>query len=160
MHRLVSRGAFTRVNRKMVVRALALVALGFIGMVAAYLALLCHPGFFFSHEFSRGGITLYSDEPIPAGPAGQILMDLESRLVRSPLAARPLIKAVRVYICNRSRKFVLFANTRYSAGGIAYSLFSDNIFLRAAHFDANRLVGPSGNEAPGARTLSYFIAHS
>jgi hypothetical protein len=62
-------------------------------------------------------------------------------------------------LCNHRWRFVLFANTRYKAGGLAYAPLSDNIFLRTADFDANRLVGYSGKEAAGARTLSYYIAH-
>jgi len=37
--------------------------------------------------FTRGGITLYSGEPIPREPAGRILEEVERRLARSPLAA-------------------------------------------------------------------------
>ena len=56
-------------------------------------------------------------------------------------------------------RFVLFANTRFNVGGLAYAPLSDNVFLRGVHFDANRLIGPSGKDVPGVRTLSYFIAH-
>ncbi len=54
---------------------------------------------------------------------------------------------------------MLFANSRSNAGGLAYPPLSDNIFLRAVHFPSNRLVGPSGREVPGARTLGYFITN-
>ena len=66
---------------------------------------------------------------------------------------------IRVYFCNRSWRFILFANYRYKVGGLTYAPFSNNIFLRAANIAADRLVGPSGKEVTGERTLSYFIAH-
>jgi len=146
-------------KRKKIARVGAFSTLGIVGVVVLYLALLCHPGLFFSHKFTRGGITLYADEPIPPEPAGRILEEVERRLARSPLAALPRIKDLRIYICNRRWRFGLFATTKYKVGGLAYFPLSNNIFLRTVHFPANRLVGHSGHEVPGARTLSYFIAH-
>ena len=55
-------------------------------------------------------------------------------------------------------RFILFANIRHHVGGLTYPPLSNNIFLRGADIDANRLIGPSGNEVPGERTLSYYIA--
>ena len=138
-----------RLNRKKAARIAAFSTLLIVAVVASYLLLLRHPGFFFAYSFSHGEITLYSDEPIPALPAGRILEEVESRLSRSPLAARPGIKNLHVYICNRGWRFVLFANTRYKVGGLAYFPLSENIFLRTARFDANRLVGYSGRETTG-----------
>jgi hypothetical protein len=146
-------------DRKRIAKVAALTTLGIAGIVGSYLALLCHPGLFFSHTFSRGGITLISDEPIPPEPASRILEEVEQRVARSPLAADSRITDLRIYICNRRWRFVLFANYRYNVGGLAYAPLSDNIFLRAVHFNTNRLVGPSGRETPGARTLTYYIAH-
>ncbi len=148
-----------RWNRRKIAMRVACSILGIVSTFGFYLLLLCHPGLFFSHHFSRGGITLFSDEPIPAEAAGRILQDVERRLVRSPLATPSRMKDLRVYVCNRRWRFGLFANSRYNVGGLTYPPLSDNIFLRTAHFPANRLVGPSGNEVPGERTLSYFIAH-
>ena len=148
-----------RLNRAKLARVVAFAALGLVGIVVLYLVLLRHPGLFFPHAFTRGGIRLYSDEPIPPEPAAHILEEVERRLARSPLAAPPRIKDLRIYICNRRWRFVLFANIRYNAGGLAYPPLSDNIFLRTVHFPANRLVSPSGVEVAGARTLGYYIAH-
>jgi hypothetical protein len=148
-----------RLNGRKIVRGAAFTILGMVAIVALYLALICHPGLFFAHSLTRGGITLYSDEPIPAEPAGRILDEVAGRLAQSPLAAPPRIKDLRVYICNRRWRFALFANTRFKVGGLAYPPLSDNVFLRTVHFRANRLVGYSGKEATGPRTLSYYIAH-
>jgi hypothetical protein len=148
-----------RLSRKKIARAVLFSTLGIVVVFALYLVLLCHPGLFFPYAFTRGGITLYSDEPIPPEAAGRVLEIVERRLARSPLAASGRVKDLRIYICNRRWRFVLFANTRYKVGGLAYAPLSDNIFLRTAHFDANRLVNDSGREVPGERTLSYYIVH-
>ncbi len=95
---------------------------------------------------------------IPAS-ATRVLKVTEDRLVRSPLFRDRTAPNIRVYLCNRRWRFILFANIRHHVGGLTYPPLSNNIFLRGAHIDANRLIGPSGNEVPGERTLSYYIAH-
>ena len=148
-----------RWNRKKIARAVLLAGLGLGVIFILYLTLLCHPGLFFPHAFTRGGITVYSDEPIPPDAAGRILEEVERRLTRSPLAESQQLRDLRVYICNRRWRFVLFANYRYRVAGLAYAPLTDNVFLRAARFDTNRLIGPSGREVPGERTLDYYLAH-
>jgi hypothetical protein len=142
-----------RIGRATLAAILAIVALGVV-----YLLLLCRPGIFFRHSFTDGVITLYSDEPIPSS-ATRVLDLAKARLKRSPFFRQPSARPIRVYVCNTSWRFLFFANTRYQVGGLAYPPLSNNIFLRGVHFDANRLIGPSGNEVPGERTLSYYIAH-
>ena len=110
-----------RLNRKQIVRTTLFAALGLVVVFALYLVLLCHPGLFFRYAFTRGGITLYSDEPIPPEAARRMLEVVKRRLARSPLAASGRVKDLRIYICNRRWRFVLFANFRYKAGGLAYS---------------------------------------
>ena len=73
-----------------------------------------------AHSFTRGGITVYSDEPIPPESAGR-----DPRGGRAPAGPEPAggparIKDLRIYICNRRWRFVLFANFRYKVGGLAY----------------------------------------
>ena len=130
-----------------------------MGSIGLYIALLCCPGLCFSHAFTRGAITIYSDEPIPPGPAGQIIAEVEERLAHSPLATPARLKNLRVYICNSRWRFVLFANTRYKVGGLVYTPISDNVFLRKVRFDRNCLVGHSGKDTAPPRTISYYIAH-
>jgi hypothetical protein len=148
-------------NRKFkrVATVLSVFVAGIIGISALYLILLRHPGLFFHYSFAQDGITLHSDQPIPGGSAAQVLRDVAERLSRSPLFPEDPRWHAHVYICNHNWRFILFANIRYKVGGLAYPPLSNNIFLRAAHIDANRLVGPSGQEVPGERTLAYFIAH-
>lgn len=114
------------------------------------------PDAFFRYKLRRGRLVIRSDRPIPAS-ARAVLDDAESRLALSPLN-QPAAER-RIYVCNSGWRFLLFANYRYHVGGLTYTPLSNNIFLRGCRFDANRLIGPSGNEVPGERTLSYFIAH-
>jgi hypothetical protein len=148
-----------RLYRKRVAAAACLLFVAVLVTTVLYLILLCHPGLFFPYAFTQDGITLHSDEPIPASSASQVLRDVTERVSASPLVERGRGLAARVHICNRFWRFTLFANVRNHVGGVAYPPLSHNIFLRAAHIDANRLVGPSGQEVPGERTLAYFIAH-
>ena len=147
-----------RSNFKRIARVALFTFLGIFGLFALYLVLLCHPGLFFPYTFSQGVITLYSDEPIPVS-AGRVLHDTEDRLARSPLFRDRTSGNIRIYLCNRRWRFILFANFRHRVGGLTYAPLSNNIFLRGAHIDANRLIGPSGTEVPGERTLDYFFAH-
>ena len=98
-----------RLNRKKIARLVAFSGLAVAGIAAVYLGLIRHPGLFFPYEFSRDGITLYSDEPIPPEPAGFILETVERRLARSPLGARPRRNNLRIYICNRRWRFARIA---------------------------------------------------
>jgi len=133
-------------------RSLALVALGF----ALYPALMLFPHPFFRHQARSKNIAIYSDRSISPAIL-PILGDVEQRLPRSPLDDPRLQH--RIFICNDTWRFILFANTDYRAGGVNKAWLNHVIFLRRAEIQGNRLVGPSGNEVPGDRTLAYFIAH-
>jgi hypothetical protein len=141
------------------IRASILPVLGVFGLFFLYGFLLKHPGIFFGHTFTDGRITLHSDEPIPSGSAQQVLERVEQCLLRSPLLHSRAGDDIRVYVCNRRWRFVVFANFRYKVGGLTYPPFCNSIFLRAVDFDGDRLIGPSGKAVPGERTLTYFVVH-
>jgi hypothetical protein len=125
-----------------------------------YIGLVAFPDPCFAYEVRYGHLIVRSDEPIPAS-ATRVLEDASARITRSPLSSvlNQPGRDRRIYVCNRPWRFLLFANFRYRVAGLTYAPMTNNIFLRAVHFDVNRLVGPSGNEVPGERTLSYFLAH-
>jgi hypothetical protein len=148
-----------RFDGKKVLKTVVFSIAGLLSVFALYLFLLCHPGLFFRHSLRRGGITLYSDEPIPSHSAEQVLKGVEQRLAGSPLFHPRSTDDIRAYICNQRWRFILFANVRSHVGGLTYPPLSNNIFLRAADLDADRLIGPSGKAVPGERTLTYFVAH-
>jgi hypothetical protein len=148
----------SRSSLKRFARAALFIVTGIFGALVLYLILLRHPGLFFRYSFTRGAMTLYSDEPIPES-AARVMQDAQDRLIRSPLFRGRSARNIRIYLCNRPWRFLLFANIRHRVGGLTYVPISNNIFLRGANIDANRLIGPSGNEVPGERTLSYYVAH-
>jgi hypothetical protein len=148
-----------RPGRKKALRAAILSISGILSLGALYLVLLCHPGGFFRHAFTHGAITVYSDEPIASRSAERVLNEVEQRLACSPLFGTRSGAGIRIYICNRRWRFILFANFKYHVGGLTYPHLSNNIFLRAVDFDADRLIGPSGTPVPGERTVTYFITH-
>ena len=133
-------------------KSLALVVLGF----ALYPALMLYPYPFFRHQARSKNIAVYSDRSISPAIL-PILGDVEQRLHRSPFDDARLQH--RIFICNDTWLFIFFANTDYRAGGVNKAWLNQDIFLRRAEIQRNRLIGPSGNEVPGDRTLAYFIAH-
>ena len=69
---------------RLIVRAVIFSTLGIGVVFVSYLVLLCHPRLFFRYAFTRGGITLYSDEPIPPEAAGRV-----PRRCRAPAGPQP-----------------------------------------------------------------------
>ena len=64
-----------------------------------------------------------------------------------------------VYLCDTPALFAFFTLWHRNAGGFTDVYFSRNVWLRPSHVERDRLVGPSGSEAAGDRTLTYFVAH-
>jgi hypothetical protein len=129
---------------------------GLLALAALYLLLLTAPYPLFAYHANYENITVYSDRPIPP-TITPILEDVAERLRKSPLD--DLGRQHRLFICNRAGLFAFFANYNYNAGGITYGLWNRNIFLRRSNIERNRLVGRSGNEVQGERTLTYFMTH-
>ena len=55
--------------------------------------------------------------------------------------------------------FALFALWDRNVGAVAQIYFVGNVFLRPTSIARGTLIGPSGDEKRGERTLAYFIAH-
>jgi hypothetical protein len=129
---------------------------GLLAFAAAYLILLAAPYPLFAYHASYQNITVYSDQPLPP-EITPIIEDAEARIAKSPLNDPTLEH--RIFICSTSARFAFFANYNYRVGGITYTWLNRNIFLRPANIKDNRLIGYSGREVPGERTLAYFFAH-
>jgi hypothetical protein len=123
---------------------------------ALYIALLCHPDPLFAYNLREGAIVLHSPRPLPLR-AREIARDADARVARSPLYDRSVTH--HVYLCDTSACFVFFSNYRYRVGGVAYGGLNGSVFVRPSHIERDRLIGPSGREVQGERTLTYFIAH-
>jgi hypothetical protein len=132
-----------------------------VGLFLVLLALgyplaLCYPQPWFPHHAHLGRVALYSDQPLPAAIT-PILATVNRRLAASAIDDPTLTH--QVFLCSDRRRFAFFTNVRYRVGGVNYWYLNRNSFLRPAHVEANRLIGPSGREVPGDRTLAYFITH-
>jgi len=132
------------------------VGLAVAGVVAAWLALVIHPQPLFAFSAQRANVVLHARVPFPAQTAA-LLDDVVSRVARSPLydARRPY----HVFLCDSPALFALFNPWNSKVGGVTHVYFGGNAFLRPYSIERGRLIGPSGDDKPGERTLAYFIAH-
>jgi hypothetical protein len=142
--------------RKLLRKLLIYLLLPLFILLSLYILCLCHPEPFFAYHIKYENLRLNSDRPIPK-EAAAILQETQRRLLKSPIY-NPKINH-RIFICNDLRRFAFFATYKYRVGGLNYELFNHNAFLRNANIAHNRLIGPSGNEVPGERNLTYFITH-
>jgi hypothetical protein len=127
-----------------------------IDLAVLYALALSYPQPFFHYRVQYQNLTLYSDKPLPAISTG-LLKKAQTRLLKSTIYDPKT--PYQIFICHDLNRFTFFANTNYRVGGMNYALFNRNTFLRNAHIAKNRLIGPSGREVPGERSLVYFIAH-
>lgn len=132
----------------------ALVSL--LALAAAYVALLVFPAPLFAHARAGRFVTVHADAPIPAS-ADAVIADAEARVERSALFVPGVTHDV--YVCQSLWRWRLVSNRAVGAGAIAMAPIGHAVFTRPAHFDIDRLVGPSGRETPGERTLAYYLAH-
>jgi hypothetical protein len=145
--------ALTRAGLRRFVSRCALVVMF---AVAGYGALLLHPQPLFAFSARDAAIVLHAREPLPAAVHG-VLADARRRVEASPFYDPHA--TYDAFLCDDVRTFTAFTLWNRGAGAVSQWDLTGNIFLRPSHVERNRLVGRSGNETPGERTLSYFIAH-
>ena len=129
---------------------------GLLVACGVYVLLLLFPQPLFPYRASAANIAIWSSERLPA-EIQPILEEAHRRISTSPLFDPA--DQYRVYLCQTDALFTLFANYKHRVGGVTYAYFNQNVFLRPSHVARNRLLGPSGSEVPGDRTLVYFISH-
>jgi hypothetical protein len=131
------------------------VGLALAAVVAGWVALAIHPQPLFAYSAQRANIVLHARTPLPP-QTGALLDDVLARVSRSPLYdAR---RTHHVFLCDSPALFGLFS-LHPKVGGVAQVYLGGNVFLRPYSIERNRLIGPSGDDKPGERTLAYFIAH-
>jgi len=123
---------------------------------SVYAALVLYPQMLFAHEVRAGNVVLHARAAMPR-QAAEIAENARRRLAASPFY--DAADTYDVFFCDTPGLFTLFTLWDHGAGGVTQVYFAGHIFLRPAHIERDRLVGPSGKEAPGDRTLTYFIAH-
>lgn len=127
-----------------------------LDLAVLYALVLSYPQSFFHYRVRYQNLTLYSDKPLPA-ISTSLLKETQTRLLKSPIYDPK--NHYQIFICHDLNRFAFFANINYRVGGINYALFNRNTFLRNAHIVKNRLIGPSGREVPGERSLVYYFTH-
>ena len=133
---------------------LAGVTLG--AVIAGWLALAIHPQPLFAYSTQRANVVLHARAPLPA-EAGPLIDDVVARVARSPLYDGR--RTHHVFLCDTPGLFSLFALWDRKVGGLAQVYLGGNVFIRPSSVERNRVIGPSGQEKPGERTLAYYIAH-
>jgi hypothetical protein len=132
------------------------VVLAVVTVAAAWVALAIHPQPLFAYSLQRGNVVLHARAPFPP-QAGPLLDDVLARISRSPIYDAG--RTHHVFLCDTPGLFALFAPWNRRAGGVAHVPLGGNAFLRPSSIERGRLIGPSGDDKPGERTLATFIAH-
>jgi hypothetical protein len=123
---------------------------------ALYAAMLFRPQLLFAQSVRAGNVVLHARQPLPSQTMA-IAASVLQRVRRSPLYRER--DTYDVFFCDTPALFAFFAGSSHNAGAIADVYLSQNVFLRPSRIERDRLIGPSGREATGDRTLTYFIAH-
>jgi hypothetical protein len=137
-------------------RVVRRVALGLAVVVGGYLALVVHPQPLFAYTLQRGNIVLHAREPLPA-EAAPMLDDALARVSQSPLYDAG--RAHHVFLCGTSRFYAFLTLWGYKSGGVTQTWAWGNVFIRPADVRRGRVIGRSGLEKGGERTLAYYVAH-
>jgi len=127
-----------------------------VAVAAAWLALALHPQPLFASSAQRGNVVLHMRGPLPP-QAGPLLDEVVRRVSRSPLYDPARVH--HVFLCDTPALFTLFTLWDRKVGGVAQITLVGNIFIRPTNLVSGRVIGPSGDEKLGERTLAYFIAH-
>jgi hypothetical protein len=125
-------------------------------VAVVYGVLIRFPQVVFAYSTQSDNVVLHARSPLPS-EAAAIAAEAGRRIKRSPLYAAET--TYDVFLCDTPALFAFFAPINRSVGGIADVYLSRHVFLRPSRIERDRLVGPSGREASGDRTLTYFIAH-
>jgi hypothetical protein len=130
--------------------------LALAAVVAGWLALAVHPQPLFAYSAQAANVVVHARQPLPP-ETGALLDDVVRRVSRSPLYDRG--RTHHVFLCDTPALFALFALWDRGVGAIAQVHLGGNVFIRPASITRNRVIRRSGADAPGERTLAYFMAH-
>lgn len=132
------------------------VALAVTALACGYVALVIHPQPLFAHSARRHNVVLHARQPFPSETSA-LLDDVTRRLQTSPLYDAQ--REHHVFLCDTPQLFALFALWQRNSGAIAATWANGNAFIRPASISRGRVIGASGIEKSGKRTLAYYIAH-
>jgi hypothetical protein len=131
-------------------------ALGTVALAAAYVVILLHPQPLFAYTLQRGNITLHARQALPV-EAEAMLDDALARVARSPL--HDADRMHHVFLCGTPGVYAFFTSWQRRSGAVAQTWGFGNVFIRPADVRRGRVIGASGVEKGGDRTLAYYVAH-
>src|SRR5262245_35918062 len=137
-------------------RVVRRVVLGLVAVVAGYVTFVIHPEAAFAYSLQRGNLVLHARQPLPP-EATPMLDDALGRVSRSPLYDAG--RTHHVFLCDTSSLYDVFTLWNYRSGGVTHTWFTGNVFIRPADVRRGRVIGRSGVEKGGERTLAYYVAH-
>lgn len=137
-------------------RRLWRVTIAVVSAVSGYVGLVAHPQPLFAQSLQRRNIVLHARQPLPAQTA-TLLDDVLRRLERSPLYDPR--REQHVFLCDTKALFALFTLHQWRSGGVANTWLNGNVFIRPSSIERGRVIGHSGAEKGGQRTLAYYVAH-
>jgi hypothetical protein len=126
-----------------------------VAAFALYVLLLLNPGPLFAYEARFANVVLHAPQPLP-DHAIQIARAAHDRIARSPFFSAT--DEYDVYLCDTPGLYA-FVSLKPGTGGVSQVYLDGNVFLRPSAIERDRLIGPSGKDVPGDRTLTYYIAH-
>jgi hypothetical protein len=141
-----------RATRRIARRVVLVVAT----VLAGWLTLIVHPQPLFAYSAQRANVVLHARAPLPR-EAGPMLDEVVRRLSRSPLYDPARVH--HVFLCDTPSLFAFFTLWGRRSGGVTQSQFVGNVFIRPSNVARGKVIGPSGDEKPGERTLTYYVAH-
>jgi hypothetical protein len=124
--------------------------------LGAWLTLIVHPQPLFAYNARRANVVLHARAPLPP-EVGPLLDEVVRRVSRSPLYDPARVH--HVFLCDTPPLYAFFALWHRRSGGLTQPQFVGNVFIRPSNIAHDRVIGPSGDEKTGGRTLVYFISH-
>jgi hypothetical protein len=126
-----------------------------VAAFALYVALLLNPHPLFAYEVRFANVVLHAPRPLP-DQAIHLARAAHDRIARSPFFSAT--DEYDVYLCDTPALYA-FVSLKPGTGAVSQVYLDGNVFLRPSVIERDRLIGPRGNEVPGDRTLTYYIAH-
>lgn len=127
-----------------------------IGGALSYVGLLVHPDPLFAHTLSHETLTAHVDAPAPDALM-ETLEEADRRVRSSPLFDPS--RTHHLYFCQSDWRWRLVSHWNQNVAAFALAPADRVVFFRRARLDADRMIGPSGREVEGERTLAYYVAH-
>ncbi len=137
-------------------RRLRVAGLLLLAVITAYGVLHVFPQPLFPYALRQGTVVLHARAPFPTGTTA-LLVEVERRLAKSPLF--DATQTHHVFLCDTPGLYAFFVPHHPRTGAETFFWLGNQIFLRPSRLEADRLIGPSGVEVTGNRTLTYFLAH-